>query len=116
MATAGAFGAALALAAVSPAAAADGGGNQMPARPKTNAVAFAYASIFGSAPKNHLGTIWVNTKVDMQCWADGAWHSGTNRWFFVTAPGIHPQSGKTVRVSGWISANKVSNQRIVPHC
>ncbi|MEU2389601.1 hypothetical protein [Streptomyces sp. NPDC007369] len=117
MATAGAFGAALALAAVGPASAADGGGGQMAApSPKTNSVATAYASVFGSVPKTRMGTIWADTKVNMQCWADGAWSNGTNRWFFVSAPGIHPQNGSSVRVSGWISANKVSNQRIVPHC
>ncbi|MER5935196.1 hypothetical protein [Streptomyces sp. NPDC002054] len=115
MATTAAFGVALALAAVSPATAADGGGNQMPAPPKTNSVASAYASIFGSAPKNNMGTIWADTKVTMQCWADGAWANGTNRWFFVSAPGISPQ-GKSTRMSGWISANKVSNQSTVPHC
>ncbi|QES47001.1 hypothetical protein DEJ50_03160 [Streptomyces venezuelae] len=115
MATAGAFSAALAMAAAGPAFAADGGGNQMPASPRTNSVATAYASI-GTVPKTRMGTIWANTKVDMQCWADGAWSNGTNRWFFVHAPGIHPQNGSSVRVSGWISANKVSNQRVVPHC
>ncbi|MFD4240468.1 hypothetical protein ACFWP3_02460 [Streptomyces sp. NPDC058525] len=73
MATAGAFGAALALAAVTPATAADGGGNQAPAVPKTNSLATAYASIFGSAPKNRMGIIWADTKLDMQCWAEGAW-------------------------------------------
>ncbi|MFJ7077368.1 hypothetical protein [Streptomyces sp. NPDC098781] len=114
MVTAGAFGAALALAAVGPAAA-DGGGNQTPVVPRTNSPATAYASI-GTVPTTRMGTIWAGTKVDMQCWADGAWSNGTNRWFFVSAPGIHPQNGSSVRVSGWISANKVSNQRVVPHC
>ncbi|MFJ3921562.1 hypothetical protein [Streptomyces sp. NPDC090022] len=114
----GACAAVLALAAAAgPASAVDNpGGGASTRLPTTNGVAFAYASIFGSTPQNHMGTIWTGTKVHMQCWADGAWSNGTNRWFFVSAPGILPQGGKSARVSGWISANKVSYQVRVPHC
>ncbi|MFJ3927729.1 hypothetical protein [Streptomyces sp. NPDC090022] len=116
VATTGALGAALALAFVSPAFAVDnGGGMATPAQPKTNSPATAYGSIYGSTPQNRMGTIWAGTKVDMRCWADGAWANGTNRWFFVHAPGVST-NGTSVRVSGWINANKVSNQKVVPHC
>jgi hypothetical protein len=49
---------------------------------------------------------WVSGGVVMVCWKDGSWANGTNRWFSIYTPSL----------SGFVSANLVSQQNSVPPC
>ncbi|MER7468091.1 hypothetical protein [Streptomyces sp. NPDC097981] len=105
LASAGALGAALALAVTTPAEA---------ATPKTNSLTPAYDSPF--APQALIGGIFGGAPVTMRCWRDGAWANGTNRWFFVEGAGYNPYSGRLNFVRGFVSANKIVNQVRVDRC
>jgi hypothetical protein len=80
---------------------------------KTTQGAVAYNHV--TAPKSYLGAFLSGVAVTMQCWRDGDWSYGTNRWFWVNGYGIRPNGSGGV-ISGFVSANLISNQSVVPRC
>lgn len=73
----------------------------VPAQAATANHASVYADVWQNGYRG-----WVSGGVVMLCWKDGSWANGTNRWFAIYGGSI----------SGFVSANLVSNQNSVPAC
>lgn len=64
-----------------------------------------------------VGTTLSGWYVRMNCWIDSStWAYGSNRWFHISTTGWSPYTGRLQGMSGFVPANRVTQQTATPRC